>query len=279
MILLAFAALVSAVPADVPELLSFWEWRRVFGRFYSSPLLEAEANASFAINLAFIEQHNHEADSGIHSFRCGVNHLSDLSHDQYRARLGVRPPPSTRKESASLFPHATFQTASDPQPGTISDPPPASVDHRTAGAVTPVKDQGTCGSCWAFSATGALEGAYQIATGSLRSLSEQQLMDCSFPEGNQGCSGGSMDQAFAYIVANGGIDGETEYSYSADDGGPCWEAAEARHLASMSRFEDIPKGDEHALTAAAALRPISVAIDASGPSFQNYKSGVFDDAS
>ena len=94
---------------------------------------------------------------------------------------------------------------------------PASVDWRTKGAVTPVKNQGSCGSCWSFSATGALEGAYFIATGALRLLSEQQLMDCSVPEGNKGCGGGAMTQAFDYIIKNKGIDSEGDYPYGGAD--------------------------------------------------------------
>eukprot|EP00966_Prymnesium_polylepis_P241065 5575088-Prymnesium_polylepis.1 len=128
-----------------------------------------------------------------------------------------------------------------------------------------------------FSTTGALEGQYAIATGALRVLSEQQLMDCSWAEGNKGCGGGAMDQTFEYIIANGGLDNEKEYGYTGSDES-CWSAAESRHVATMVNFTDVPKNDEAALVAAAATTPISVAIDAGSPAFQHYASGIFDNA-
>lgn len=131
------------------------------------------------------------------------------------------------------------------------------------------------GGCWAFSTTGAVEGAYQIATGSLRSLSEQQLIDCSTSLGNMGCKGGSMRMAFDYIKANKGIDSEDDYPFTASNG-ECWKTAEKRVVAQIDAFTAVTAGSEEALVTAAALGPVSVAIEADQPAFQHYKSGVFD---
>jgi len=153
--------------------------------------------------------------------------------------------------------------------------PPASVDWRTKNAVTPIKDQQQCGSCWAFSATGALEGAWAVAKGQLNSLSEQQLVDCSQAYGNMGCSGGLMDYAFEYVIANGGITSEAKYPYTAMDG-TCKSPLPAS-VTTISSYTDVAGNNDAALQAAVAIGPVSVAIEADQESFQFYSSGIFSD--
>lgn len=147
---------------------------------------------------------------------------------------------------------------------------PSSMDWRTENVVTPVKNQGQCGSCWSFSTTGSIEGAHAIATGNLVSLSEQNLIDCSTAEGNMGCNGGLMDDAFKYIIKNNGIDTEASYPYTASDGTCHFRNTSIG--ATISSYQDIPSKNETALTLAVqTVGPISVAIDAAGMTFQFYK--------
>jgi C1A family cysteine protease len=156
-------------------------------------------------------------------------------------------------------------------PAETSNDLPTEIDWRTKGAVTPVKNQGQCDSGWAFSATGAVEGVVAINTGSLISLSEQQLVDCSGSTGNQGCQGGHPVDAFKWIIKNGGICSESSYPYTARDGTCKRTCTPVGHI---SAWLELPR-DEETLKAHVAEQPVSVEVDASSSAFQNYKSGVF----
>jgi len=148
---------------------------------------------------------------------------------------------------------------------------PSSIDWREKGAVTGVKDQGQCGSCWSFSATGAMEGAWYVANNNLVSLSEQQLVDCSagFHYGNHGCNGGLMDGAFQYAIDNGMCQ-ESEYSYTAKSG----TCTDCKPVVFISSCVDVTPKNEVDLEKAVAIGPVSVAIEADTKTFQMYKSGV-----
>ena len=153
---------------------------------------------------------------------------------------------------------------------------PTTVDWTTKGAVTPIKNQGQCGSCWSFSTTGSVEGATFLKTGTLPSLSEQQLVDCASSTGNMGCQGGLMDDAFQWIIDNKGIGSEASYPYIAGDGhcntscGPCKKVAS---VATISSYKDVAQGDTQ-LATAIVQQPVSVAVDASEGFWQFYSGGV-----
>ncbi|PIN26387.1 Cysteine proteinase Cathepsin L [Handroanthus impetiginosus] len=149
---------------------------------------------------------------------------------------------------------------------------PASVDWRKQGAVTGVKNQGRCGSCWAFSTVVGVEGINKIKTGNLVSLSEQELVDCE--KDNEGCNGGLMENAYEFIKKEGGLTTEDIYPYRARDGF-CDTRKMNAPVVMIDGHEIVPANDENALMKAVANQPVSVAIDAGGSDFQFYSEGVF----
>ncbi|KAL6505466.1 hypothetical protein OROHE_022845 [Orobanche hederae] len=149
---------------------------------------------------------------------------------------------------------------------------PESVDWRKQGAVTGIKNQGNCGSCWAFSTVVGVEGINKIKTGNLVSLSEQELVDCE--KDNEGCNGGLIENAYEFIKEQGGLATETVYPYSARDMN-CDAAKMNVPVVKIDGYENVPKNDENALMKAVANQPVSVAIDAGGSDMQFYSEGVF----
>ena len=237
----------------------FAAWRIAHNRTYPDGAEIAKRLRIFETNAKRIEAHN--AQPGI-TWRMAMNQFGDLTPDEFAARFHLG--------SQRFFPNPSTTA---PVLATTG-PPPASIDWRTSGAVTPVKNQGQCGSCWAFSTTGSTEGAHFLASGKLTSLSEQQLVDCSKSYGNNGCGGGLMDKAFKYIIATGGLDTEASYPYTAKTGTTCLakNGIEVKDL--ITGYTDVPPSNETALLLAASQQPVSVAIQANQMSFQFYSSGV-----
>jgi len=238
---------------------NFEDWSIQHGKVYTAAERQYRS-AVFNRNLARIVKHN----EGNHSWTMGINQFADLTPTEFKARYtgGFKMP----KKFLRGVTHAPFDVRANPP----------SVDWTTKGAVTPVKNQQQCGSCWAFSTTGSVEGAWFLAKGNLTSLSEQELVDCSGPEGNQGCEGGLMDQGFQYIIDNKGITTEAAYPYTAADG-TCASAGKPI-AATLSGYKDVPANNELALETAIVQQPVSVAVEADQSSFQFYTGGVMDAA-
>jgi len=248
------------------RLMSEWNmWKNKFGKVYASFEEEVSRMEQWLANMAHIETHNFEYALGHKTYSLGMNHYGDLSSTEFAAQYNGF---LNSKRGMHVGEDYTEHNEDD-------DVLQKTVDWRTEGAVSDVKDQGQCGSCWAFSSTGALEGHMKIHFGSLPDLSEQNLVDCSKPEGNQGCNGGLMEAAFQYVKDQDGLDDEDSYPYEAVDYEPC-RYTKSHRAADDSGFKMLPEGNEHALKHALAKQgPVSVAIDASNVSFQFYKQGVY----
>ncbi|XP_031558765.1 cathepsin L1-like [Actinia tenebrosa] len=261
MLSVLFLVVLVAVAQSSPvgeEDLQWKAWKSFHAKSYTTVSEEAQRRAIWRNNLEIIKAHN----AGKHSYTLAMNHFGDLTATEFKYLfLGYRANNSTK--GSTFLPPSNVVL-------------PSTVDWRTKGYVTPVKNQKQCGSCWAFSTTGSLEGQHFKKTGKLVSLSEQNLVDCSTSYGNHGCQGGLMDNAFRYIKANGGIDTEKSYPYEARNDRCRFKSSDVG--ATDTGYTDIDHGNEEALQqAVATVGPISVAIDAGHSSFQLYHQGVYDE--
>jgi len=252
---LFFAASVFAVSETQLQTL-FTNWQLQHGKTYSSNEFQLRYNI-WKDNFKFVQEFN---SRGL-SFTVAMNKFADLTVTEFSAMY----------KGLKQVAHNIATNADNIDTSAL----PASVDWRTKGVVTGIKNQGQCGSCWSFSTTGSLEGAHAIHTGQLVGLSEQNLVDCSQAQGNDGCNGGLMDDAFEYIIQNNGIDTEASYPYTAEDGTCQYNSANCG--STLQSYSDVtPSGSEASLqTASANIGPVSVAIDASHSSFQMYSGGVY----
>ncbi|MEW5302247.1 MAG: hypothetical protein WDW36_005049 [Sanguina aurantia] len=267
--LLSATHLLSLAKSQPEE--AFKLWAEQHGKTFSDNQDEETRFSIWRQAVDFITAHN---AAGTSTAQLGLTAYADLTWEEFSSsRLGFDGAAhASKRKSKSLAADAAEK------PFRYADVvAPAAVDWVKQGAVTEVKNQGQCGSCWAFSTTGAIEGANAIHTGQLVSLSEQELVDCDTSK-DAGCGGGLMDYAFEYVIANGGIDTELDYSYwsgSLGVGLLCNKKKEAdRTVVTIDSYEDVPTSEAD-LKKAVSKQPIAVGICA-GPSLMYYTGGVLD---
>jgi cathepsin L len=242
---------VKPMPLSDEEMqFEFMSFVRTFNKQYDAAEFFVRFN-NFQEEMNLVREHN----AGNHTWTAGINEFSDLTREEFWL------------QNTCLFNAKAFKPEVE---NWVSNQVGDSQDWRDKKAVTPVKNQGSCGSCWAFSTTGTLEG-WNVAVGgkSLINLSEQQLVDCSGSTGNQGCNGGMPDRAMKYFAQAGGACTESDYPYTAR-GGACKKTCKP---AVTTKGPKTGKGAD-TLKSALGQQPVSVCIDASS-AFSRYSTGTF----
>lgn len=266
--LLAVAAVVLLSSAQIGQNLTqdhssirevFENWIVEHGKTYTEEE-KLFRFSKFLANYLFITHHNHRFAKGLEQYDLAINKFADLDSQEFKATYtGLK-----KAETATLVCTGKVAPVTNP---------PDSVDWTAKGVVTPVKDQGQCGSCWAFSTTGALEGLGALEKGKLNSLSEQQLVDCAGGVyKNEGCNGGDMDAAMWYVIDNG-ITNETQYAYKGRDQKCAYK--DTMKVYQIKNCAEVTANKTAALVEAVAAQPVSISVEADQTGFQFYKSGVF----
>ena len=257
----------SNIHYDKDEWAQFGTFQNKFSKKYETVQELEERFQIFRFNVRAIIMHNMDYTQ---NFTMGINQFTDLTPQEFKT-LYVSGLNTNQEVDTSGYGCETYSSSAY---GT-----PTSVDWRTQNVVTSVKDQGQCGSCWSFSSTGAVEGAWSIHTGTLVDLSEEQLVDCATGRsyGSHGCSGGQMDGAFKYVIEHGQCS-LASYPYVSGSGqaGTCKSCSPVAHLYSCA---DVKPNDQLSLKAAVAQQPVAIAIEADTKYFQSYSGGILTSSS
>ncbi|XP_057465261.1 senescence-specific cysteine protease SAG39-like [Actinidia eriantha] len=232
------------------------QWMARYGRVYQDATEKEKRYKIFEANVEYIDSFN---NAGNQSYKLGVNEFADLTNEEFRASHNTNKSFSKKKSSpATSFRYRNFTAV------------PQSIDWRKKGAVTPIRDE-LCGA-WTFSAVDTVEGLTKIKTGTLYTLSVQEIVDCN-SGGYRGCTGGFTYEAFEFIKQHG-LTSKANYP-SKTENSTCDIKKEAQPVAKITGYEDVPANSEEALLKTLANQPVAVTVDASGASFQFYSSGVF----
>lgn len=237
----------------------FEQFKSTHKPVYAHDKEHAQRLHNFRQNVRYVHSKNRQ---GL-TYRLALNHLSDKSQRELKLRNGYRH--TAGDHGAQVFDKSTINPRDVPE----------SIDWRTIGAVTQVKDQGVCGSCWSFGTVGAIEGAYFVKYGERKRFSQQQLIDCSWGEGNNGCDGGEDFRSYMYVMKTGGLTTEEIYGQYLAQDGYCHDD-KAPSMVKLTGYTNVTAYDQEALTFAIASKgPVSVAIDASHKSLSFYADGVY----
>jgi cathepsin L len=256
LIILSSIFLINYATVNYSDYNSFISFTKKYNKTYNSTDEFWNRYETFSRNSLKINSHN---DLGITTYSLGMNRFGDITETEFNNLKGLKIRNRNTNDGycseRSLF-------------------IPDSIDWRSEGLVTDVKNQGDCGSCWAFSAIGAIEGQHAKTTGKLVSLSEQNLVDCAQSYGCDGCDGGWPEAAMRYVEYNHGLDTEDSYPYLGVDEACNYNSTDSG--SNVTKTVNITSGDMSALyNAITNIGPISVAIDAESD-FQFYKNGVFE---
>ena len=245
----------------------FTKFQKRFQKVYKT-IEDFETHFSiFKTNLETIFRHN---ENQTHSFTMGINQFTDLTPEEFKEQYLSGYKTSTNKNSFACKPFYNDNN---------NNIVPDSIDWTTKNVVNPVRDQGQCGSCWAFATTANAESVWAIETSELLDLSEQYLVDCATGIGyfNMGCNGGQPDSALKYMINNGQCY-ESDYPYTASTG-KCQKCnTKIKELPKFSSCYDVKPNDQLALKAATAKNPVVIAIEADTRYFQSYSSGILTDS-
>lgn len=257
----ALMGLVAAAPSELEAQQQFVSFMKAHNKTYASKDMFTRFNV-FKDNLAVIEKHN----SGSHSWTLGVTPFADLTQEEFKAQYLPGFPKEVLEEIRKRRP------VNGTEPEEVTSPQ-AALDWRTSGAVSAIRNQGQCGSCWAFAAVSAIESAYKIKKGTLKAMSEQNLVDCD--KTDFGCDGGFPFRAYEWAEKNGGLASRSAYPYT-QTAGQCY-TGRTKVSFTMNGHSDTSFGSETGLMSSTDIGPVAVGIQ-SNPYMNLYTGGVYSGA-